>query len=218
MGRIRNTLAYGLSKNHKLPKYIFLCLEDSLLSCIDFTKPGVSELYGRDINWLATEFKDMIEQRKKHLLPKAKKFLYPQLFWILLPHHGNFSDNQLRDKFNTCIEAVVAQYREMKILKLKKHWDGEELDLVDEESGTITNRGVWKYWMSIDEAVEFWENGKFKNKMYSVGSGREFISHLNEQHQRNQRKWHRTPDRRDRDRFRWWKEKQVFLPPPPKHK
>ena len=51
----------------------------------------------------------------------------------------------------------------MKILKLKKHWDQDDLELVD-DTGCITNKGIWKYWMSIDEALEFWEHGKYNKE------------------------------------------------------
>ena len=215
LGRLHNTLAYALNKIQKLPKYVLLVLEDSIIPCVDFDKPGVSELYGCDINWLVTEFKEMIDQRKKYLPPKAKRFLYPQLFWVLLPPHRQFQDSALRVKFNTCVEAVVAQYREMKILKLRKHWDQDELDLVD-DTGCITFKGIWKFWMSVDEALEFWEHGKYKNKMYSVRSGREFITHTCEQHKTKEANFHRAPFRKDC--YQWRKNKQVELPkPPPRH-
>ena len=143
-----------------------------------------------------------------------------------LSHHTGFLDGQLREKFNTCVETVAAQYREMKILKLRKHWDQDNFDLVDDH-GNITNRGIWQYWMSVDEAIEFWDHGKYKNKVYFTGNG-DFIASISEQHKRRMTDFgrhrgngrDRSRDRRDCDHFHWSKHSkhvaQVAFPPPPK--
>ena len=80
LGRLCNALIYTLNCNAKLPKYILLVLDDDLIRCVNFSKPGVSEIYGRDLLWLANELHDAIFTRKGDLPRKAKKYYIPKFF------------------------------------------------------------------------------------------------------------------------------------------
>ena len=66
LGRLRNliTTAMNPQSGRLLPKYIILAIENDLLHCIKFSKPGVSEIFGRVLNWLADEYHQVIQQRK----------------------------------------------------------------------------------------------------------------------------------------------------------
>ena len=65
-------------------------IEDDLMHCIKFSKPGISELYGSILQWLAAECHAIVMHRKKELPARVKCFTYPQLFCIALPYHQNF--------------------------------------------------------------------------------------------------------------------------------
>ena len=158
LGRFRNLLASALNANDKLPKYIILVLENDLIRCIKFNQPGISELYGRVLRWLSDELHALVMSRKHHLLPKAKKFAYPQIFWVCLPYHQNFVNDVNRHKFNQCLETVVNMHPEMKSLKIRRIWSN--VDSSVSRIGIITETGMQKYWRGIDEALEFWENGR----------------------------------------------------------
>ena len=136
-------------------------LEDDLLRCIKFSKPGVSEIYGRDLKWLVTEYHEAIMRKKEFLPKKAIKFMYPQIFWVTLPQHKYFSDNMLRHKFNQCLESVVTLHKEMKVLRMKRRWRYEDGSV--NPNGSINDDGILTYWASIDEALQFWETGGKKN-------------------------------------------------------
>ena len=72
LGKLRNSLVYAMNKYTKLPKYILIVIDDDLIRCVNFDKPGTSEIFGRDLKWLANEYHDAIITRKKYLLKKAR--------------------------------------------------------------------------------------------------------------------------------------------------
>ena len=158
LGRIRNAIVYALNKFDKLLKYILLVMDDDIIHCVNFNKPGCSEIFGRDLNWLANKFHDVIFTRKNDLPKKARRYLFPQVFWVLLPIHKDLETNQMRVRFNQCVEAVVECHKEMKPLKIHRHWDYQVSDAV--VNNLISSKGIHSYWAGVDEALEFWENGR----------------------------------------------------------
>ena len=77
------------------------------------------------------------------------------------------------------METVVGLFNEMKLLKIRCHWSYNDIGV--NLNGTVQDLGRARYWMGIDEAIEFWENGK-RNRANRVGSGREFIQQLHTNH------------------------------------
>ena len=65
LGRLRNALAVALNENDKLPKYILLVLETDLMQCVNFNKPGLTEIYGRVLHWLLDDYHNAIAARKQ---------------------------------------------------------------------------------------------------------------------------------------------------------
>ena len=204
LGRLRNILTKSLESHKKFPKYIIFVIEDDLLRCINFNKSGVSEIYGEILKWLTSQVRDLILKRKNDLPLRSKKYLYPQVFWVELPLHESLN-NQLRIKFNQCLGSIVALYNEMKVLKIKRKWSYEDLSLVS--AGQINGDGKLSYWCGIDEALQFWENGK--KRQHKVGSGREFIKKMRFDHDEQQ------IQRATNDKWNWNCNKQVWLPKPP---
>ena len=105
----------------------------------------------------------------------------------------------------------------MKILKLRHIWSSVD-DLNVSNNGKITNTGIENYWRSIDEAIQFWENGRNNRKrMKLVDSGREFVRRANLDHHEfltgRCRRRDESPDRQGRaDQHR---EVARMLPKPP---
>ena len=160
LGRIRNifTTALQPQNSDKLPKYILLVIENDLIRCVNFNKPGVSEIYGRILHWLASEIHEIIGTRRDALPQRAKKFGYPMVFWISLPYHQNFVNRVNRHKFNQAMDTVTALYPEMKSLHIRRIWSN--VDTSVSRIGLITTDGIKKYWRGMDKALQFWENGQ----------------------------------------------------------
>ena len=164
LGKFRNAMAIALNENDKLPKYILVVFDTDLMRSIDLEngKPGLSELYGRVLNYLFEEYHAAIISRKEQLPSKAKRYLYPQLFVTTVPQHKSFRDNLNRHRFNQCVEFLAGTHNEMKVLRMKRRWNYEDPTLVSAE-GTLTEDGLLAYWASIDKALQFWETGKKKS-------------------------------------------------------
>ena len=116
--------------------------------------------------------------RKNQLPLRAKKFLYPQLFWVELPHNSTLN-NVMRMKFNQCLESVVAIYNEMKVLQIRRKWRYDDLSLVASNSFSVI--GCQVYWSGVDKAIQFWENGR-KKPANHVGSGHKFVKKMRMDH------------------------------------
>ena len=81
------------------------------------------------------------------------------MFWLALPYHKNFgSSSVLRHKFNQGIETVTSLHAEMRFLKIRRIWSDSDSSVTP--TGVITEMGRNKYWPGLDEAIEFWENGR----------------------------------------------------------
>ena len=66
LSRLQTSMASAMNKcrDHLLPKYIIVVLDDDLISFLDFKYDGAATLLGSWVDWLATEFKSLIEQKK----------------------------------------------------------------------------------------------------------------------------------------------------------
>ena len=122
LGRMRNAFASAMNKNDKMPRFIIIAPEVDLLRCINFDKPGISIILGRCLQWLADEIYSEVTNRRLKLPARAVKAMYPQIFWVALPNHTNFSDNQRRFKFNQALQKIVPLYNGMKMLQLRRRW------------------------------------------------------------------------------------------------
>ena len=129
--RIQNTLAGAVNKSIALPKYIIVILDDDLITYLDYKGVGVGELLGEWLRWLMTEIEVIIKARKDQLPVKVKRDMEPCIYWCISPTHVNFSAqrNDLRKKLNFCLESLLKNRENMRILKLKKsgisktkHW------------------------------------------------------------------------------------------------
>ena len=185
LGRLRNLIATALNNKTKvplLPKYIIMVIENDIIRCVKFTKPGISDIFGHVLKWLADEIAIAVKIWKQDMPVRARKNLFPQIFWVALPYHQNFRMSGVtRHKFNQSLDIVLNLHENMKMMKIRRIWSNADSSVTTAE--VITENGMHKYWRGIDEALEFWENGR-KKSPHAVGSGRKFIRFLHEQHQR----------------------------------
>ena len=60
LSRIRNTIATGINKKEKLPKYIIITLDSDLIDFLEYANYGVSTLYRQWLEWIINEVDLMI--------------------------------------------------------------------------------------------------------------------------------------------------------------
>ena len=150
--RIKNSLAAGLDKEVKLPKFIVMILDSDIFEFIDFDGYGISSMIGDMLESLIKDLIEMIDDHKSKLPTKCKKEDYPFFYWIALPHHKNFNNN-IRSKFNSTLDTIVKLYSEMRIALIKEHWDFDDDNLVSRNN--LTRRGTYQYWKAIDASLKF---------------------------------------------------------------
>ena len=116
-----------------MARYIIVVLDDDLISYLDFAEDGMATLLGTWIEWLASAFRDLIQQRLKQLPDKSKKFT-PFLYWVAAPTHTYFDKviNQQRIKFNLSFESVIRarENENMQVMKLKDIWNSKDSTLI----------------------------------------------------------------------------------------
>ena len=153
LSRFNNTVASGLNKIDKLPKYMVMVLDDDLIRYVDFYNCGMSSLFGECLEWLITQVNKMIAKRKAQLPAKAVHDDYPFIYWVAAPMHKN-ADLEVHKKFNDCLESIVRQIDNMRVAKVKEFWAFEDEVLVNED-GIITPVGLSSYWKAVDAAIKY---------------------------------------------------------------
>ena len=153
--RIQNTFVNAVNKNHSLPKYIIVILEDDLISFMNYSGKGMSELMGNCLTWLDKKFKEGIDKRKSQLPDKAKHPDQPCVYWVLPPLHSGFSItcHKIRTNYSKCLETLLKGRRDMRVIKLKAEWQYTNRSMVFMQK--ITENGLYAYWHAIDKAFEF---------------------------------------------------------------
>ena len=130
-------------------------LDNDLTEFIKIRKRGVASILGRYVESMVTTIDNLIKERKRQLLTKAVKDAYPKVYWLAAPTHRDWSakENNLRNKFNLCLELVVRQIDSMRIIRMKEIWSGNDTTLVKNDE--ISLDGLAKYWLSVDGTIKF---------------------------------------------------------------
>ena len=153
--RVIYSLAVAFNRHIKLPRFIIVMLDNDIISWMGYSGFRVSRILGSLLECLVNIIEKMIADRKAELPTKAVKFNYPIVYWAVSPRHIYFLDNELRKKFNLCLEAVIKQKAHMHVLKIKEIWDEHDDLLVNKSSGTFTSMGKKHHWRAIDAAFKF---------------------------------------------------------------
>ena len=142
-------MAMALNKNRKLPKFILLILDDDLITYLDF-KGEVSSMLGTWLSWLMEQFESLIRQRHDLLPMKSKRQYEPCMYWCTVPVHSEFNTrrNEIRKKFNLCLESICKGKQDVYVIKMKERWSFEDKALVMNDK--ITELGMDAYWDSVD--------------------------------------------------------------------
>ena len=150
--RIQNTVANAINKHIALSRYFLVILDDDLITYLDFKGPGVAELLRKWVSWLIDQMTSAVAERKKQLPIKSKREAEPCIYWCLVPTHKNFSQpcNDTRKKLNFCLESLLKGKQDMRVIKLKEHWDFADQSLVCKDN--MTDTGLYSYWKAIDAA------------------------------------------------------------------
>ena len=152
--RILNTFVSAINDVGVLPRFVVFVLNDEIINFTDYSGYGVSTMYGNLLEWLVKKVLSKVEDAKKQLPSKAVKNDYPQIYWTQALNHKQFGkQNELRNKYNLCLESIIKLYLNMRVLKYKNYWDFNDNNLMLNNAYTATGKGV--IWQSLDDALKY---------------------------------------------------------------
>ena len=159
VSRLRNLLTGTLVDNIHLPKMIVIVPNGDLINFYNHSKAGASRGLARLVDWIMREHNRIVMTHKEFLPDKAKRRNYPQFIWIEAPLHQNFNsvDNDLRERFNTCLRTISKSHKNTSVLELKKVWDKSNPNLYLNETihSRFTAEGLKTYWLAVDCTLKF---------------------------------------------------------------
>ena len=153
VSRIRNTLIKAIQDNVYLPKWIITVVDDDIMRYLNLESRGTIDSYKRIIDNIMKEQNKAIAIQNDYLPAKSKMKNQPQLLWIQAPHHGNFHNNDLREKWNAALTAIAPFHNNVHIMPFKKIWDPEDLTLYDKHARRYTSAGYKNYWAAVDKTI-----------------------------------------------------------------
>ena len=215
--RLDKTLLKVIDNRIRLPKFIVVVLDDDFISMAKYTSPGISGILGNMLESLIYDVKRIVEKRKEQLPLKARRDEFPMIYWVTAPKHKQFGEevNDLRVKFNLCMESIVKMFFSMRVIKVKEHWDYSDGLLVD-DLGHLTVTGTQKYWAGVDVAIQFnakkWDECRIRRKYLNL------VKHQQETRQENSHNTRRVVFGRGRggrsfrgstDQYHWRKPEKI---------
>ena len=155
LSRLQITVTDAVNGKKPLLQFMVFILDNDLLDILDFKGIGISTLLGTWIKWLCNQVNELVLMRKDKLPLKVRCPDSPFIYWIQLPKHKCFDEkeNLARNKLNICLESVVHQFTNKRVVKFKNHWDPDDSTLVC--NNRITQVGLAQYWFAIDSALQF---------------------------------------------------------------
>ena len=168
LSRLQHYLTTALNSKQHLPAYIVVFLDDDLIEHLQYKKFKVASLLGSWLEYLAKTFNDMILIKQKSLPVKARPHDEVQLYWIQPANHKNFfyKNEQARDTFSACLDSVLREYDNMRLLKIKEFWSKTDHDPV--MNNRLTTDGLYTYWRAMDVSFQF---NVLKRRDFLIRSG-----------------------------------------------
>ena len=113
---------------------------------------GISELYGKLIEWVMEESKHLVSDMKSKA--SNRSFNWPYIIWISATIHKGYKDNDLRVKFNSSLNIAAKLRKELVNLPLKQVWDRQKSTTLH-PSGEFTDQGAKMFWNALDRTIMY---------------------------------------------------------------
>ena len=158
ISRLQGTLTAAINKRVNLPKLIIIVLNRDVIEAVDAgSATYAATVMGVWLEWLAKQFVEVVETRRSQLLHKAQRMDEPIFYWSAIPSHKGYSYEvrAIIAKFNNTLESVLKVHPSMCLIKIKKGWQIEDVNLINPRNDKLSNEGVAQYWLSLDASVKF---------------------------------------------------------------
>ena len=154
LSRIRNSFISGIADQTTFPKLVVLVLDDELIDSVVKQNDTSSYTIGKVLHWLMSELDKSVRVMKEdYLLNKSKRANEPHFLWIEVPFHYMLDNNELREKFNTCLRNISQLHQDHSVLALKKVCDSKDSTYFTRGPDTIrfTASGWQTYWEAVGQ-------------------------------------------------------------------
>ena len=145
----------ALNSKTYLPAYVVVFLDDDLIDYLGYTKFKVASMLGAWLEFLAKELNDLLLCKQKQMPIRALATNDIQIYWIEAATHNNFAFemNQMYSVFTACVDTVVKEYDNMRLLKIREFWNKSDEELVF--NNKFTKTGLLTYWKVMDATFRF---------------------------------------------------------------
>ena len=154
MTRMVNSLVSALNTMNVLPKWLIVVPEDDLIKNLKFEEYGVSEAYGRIIDWIMVEHNKALTRMKGFLPHKTKKHQWPLILWIIPTLHTNYDNFELRKKFARSLR-IAANNNNVAVLPLRQVWKIYDKNVYSRSQQRYITSGLPILWTAIDRTIKF---------------------------------------------------------------
>ena len=173
LARLCNDFMRALNTAPLLPKLVVMTIDSDISKNIPGDGDGIMATRILDIcvNYVIKILHRAVAECKEVFPERAVRQKFPTIMWIIPPGHCNFTDNCQRAKvanilervvmqFNDILERVVMQFNEMRFTRLTS-WDSldQQLVLRTQNGYRFTARGLSRYWLAVDDAIQAWDAG-----------------------------------------------------------
>ena len=155
LARIINAFISGMERKQILPKIVVIVPEDDIINYLNHNDYGVTELFGKMIDYLDTELQKAAVNFKRSLPRRAKRAGCPQFVWICPSVHHNYLNNNLRRKFAAEMDVQLRGRPFTLVFKLKQLWNTSDGRLVEEDNNRLSKLGAKTLWQAIDRSICF---------------------------------------------------------------
>ena len=178
ISRILSNIQKGIKEHISFPRLIVMVLDDDFVRQIKCPQFGMSELFGRIVEYLFREIYKLISSHNDHLPARAKKATYPHFLWIQAPMHKNFPNNMARNKFNIALHKNTVLYENAE-------------SLFFDDCDRFTSRGIITYWQAVEATVQYCNTILTRGKMpkKQEHSQHNVSKHARHMHQNDQFHW-----------------------------
>ena len=187
VSRLRNNILMAIEKQPILPKLIVIVPDDDILEYIANKNDMSSYSIGRVLHWLMQQINKAISSELEYLPTKAKLDGFPHTIFIEAPTHIKFRNNELREKFNTCMRNMAKLVENTSVLALKKIWDANDIANVAENKN-LTVHGHKQYWEAVDRTVKYADSTFIAKKEVNLIKKRMIIQPEDTQNRQNSHK------------------------------
>ena len=165
IGRIYNSMVFGLNENTFLPKYVIFIIDQDIITCGNIYNFGSGTAIEMQLKHLVKEIKRWLMARREDLKFRRPGALAPsmepRLIWVEMirrpyteePRQANILKQ--RKKFNEILSSILMYEKYMYLMQIPVELSSRNFL----PNGNLTQEGKDGYWLKLDEIMKKFDRG-----------------------------------------------------------